>query len=115
MRTVTLWGCNLLLALMFLGGQHPLPPATIPAPFPAPEPPHPGLPIDQPPVVVHGGHRHPPDLAKMKKQAEELAKLAQSIPPDIDKVSKGQLSKDLPSRLKRIDKLSKQLRRELSQ
>ena len=113
MDTVTLWGCNFLLALMLLGGQHPGT-VTIPAPFPPREPSHPGLPIDQPPVVVHGDRQHPPDLARMKKQADELAKLAQSISPDIDKVGKGQLPKDLMVRLKRIDKLSKQLRREVS-
>jgi hypothetical protein len=50
----------------------------------------------------------------VKQQADELAKLAQSIPPDVDKVTKGQLPQDLAARLKQIEKLSKQLRREVA-
>lgn len=113
MSTITPLACSLLLALMLLGGQHPLPPVTIPAP-PAPEQTHPVLPIDEPPVVVRGARRRPPNVQEMKKQAEELANLAASIPNEVDSASKGKLSKDLPRQLKQIDKLSKQLRRELS-
>jgi hypothetical protein len=54
------------------------------------------------------------DVAQIKFDAEELAKLAQEIPPAIEQANKGVLSKDLNDRLKRIEKLSKQLRRELS-
>jgi hypothetical protein len=49
-----------------------------------------------------------------KPKADELVALAQSIPPDIEKVAKGALPKDLDGRLKRIEKLSKQLRKDPS-
>ena len=56
-----------------------------------------------------------PDFAQMQRSARELATLARSIPPDIDLTAKGLLAKDLASRLKRIEKLAKQLRNELHQ
>jgi len=52
--------------------------------------------------------------AQLKRDAEELAKLAEQIPPGVEQANKGVISKDLNDRLKRIEKLSKQLRRELS-
>ncbi len=54
------------------------------------------------------------DLAKLKQDADELATLAQSIPPDVDQTTKGLLPKDLGQKLKRIEKLSKQLRSRIS-
>lgn len=56
----------------------------------------------------------PPDPAKLKSEAEELNKLAASIPADMDRASKGLLANDLIARLKRIEKLSKKLRTEIS-
>jgi hypothetical protein len=112
MSALTLWGCQFVLALALVGGQHPTSGATIPAPFPGPQP-RSNLPIDQPPVVVHGERRHPPDVRRMKQQAGQLAKLAQSISPDINKAGKGEMPKELMTNLKKIEKLSKQLRREL--
>jgi hypothetical protein len=56
----------------------------------------------------------PADPAALRRQAEELTKLAASIPDDVDQASKGKLAADLNERLKRIEKLSKQLRRELA-
>ena len=56
-----------------------------------------------------------PDFAQMQRNARELATLARSIPPDIDLTAKGLLAKDLRNRLKKIEKLAKQLRSELSQ
>jgi hypothetical protein len=56
-----------------------------------------------------------PDFAEMHRNAEELATLARTIPPDIDLTSKGLLAKDLKTRLKKIEKLAKQLRGELSE
>lgn len=53
------------------------------------------------------------DPARVRNRADELAKLASGIPSDIDQVGKGLLPKDLNDKLKRIEKLSKQLRREL--
>ena len=56
----------------------------------------------------------PADPAELKREADELTKLAASIPDDVDRASKGVLASDLNERLKRIEKLSKHLRRELS-
>jgi hypothetical protein len=54
------------------------------------------------------------ELARLKQDAEELASLAQSIPPDVDQTARGILPKDLTTKLKRIEKLSKQLRSRIS-
>jgi hypothetical protein len=55
------------------------------------------------------------DVIKLKTQADEMAKLAAGVPPDIEQLKRGLLSKDLEHNLKRIEKLSKQLRQELNQ
>jgi hypothetical protein len=68
-------------------------------------------PIPIPPVPVA---KRTADVANLKLKANELATLAQSIPPDIERVANGALPKDLDDKLKRIEKLSKQLRKELS-
>jgi hypothetical protein len=53
------------------------------------------------------------DLAKVSHEADELARLAQTIPPDIASIQKGMLPKDVLEKLKQIEKLSKRLRSEL--
>jgi hypothetical protein len=63
---------------------------------------------------VRGERRVPPNPAKIKQEADQLSKLARTIPSDVDKVTKGQLAQDLAARLKQIEKLSKDLRREIS-
>ena len=55
------------------------------------------------------------DLDKLKRDAGELATLAQSVPPDVDKVAKGALPKDLSEKLKRIQKLAKQIQSQIGQ
>jgi len=52
-------------------------------------------------------------VVHLQAQADEMAKLAAGVPPDIEQLKKGILSKDLQHTLKRIEKLSKQLRQEL--
>jgi len=54
------------------------------------------------------------DPARLKAEAEELAKLTAAIPADINLVTHGQLPKDLADHLKRIEKLAKHLRSEVS-
>jgi hypothetical protein len=54
------------------------------------------------------------DAAQLKREADELAKLSAGIPEQVALVGKGQLPKDLADRLKRIEKLSKHLRSEIS-
>lgn len=53
------------------------------------------------------------DPAKLRAEADELAKLAQSVPEDIALVTQGKLPKDMADKLRRIEKLSKHLRGEL--
>ncbi len=115
MSTFAIWACNLVLAVILAaslsGAQqsHPLLPQT----FPPPEQTNPPIPIDQPPVVVRGSHRQAFQPKQAEKQAKELARLAQSISPDLDKVSHGEMPTELIKNLKQIERLSKQLRREL--
>jgi hypothetical protein len=54
------------------------------------------------------------DLARLRQDAEELASLAQSVPPAVDQTTKGILPGDLDQKLKRIEKLAKQLRSRIS-
>ncbi len=53
------------------------------------------------------------DPRQRQRDANELSQLAQSLPADIEQVDRGILPKDLADKLKRIEKLSKKLRREL--
>ena len=64
----------------------------------------------KPPVF---GQRRQVDFAQLKKEAEELARLAGSIPAQIEQVAQGKLPKDFPEKLKQIDKLAKRLRAEV--
>jgi len=54
------------------------------------------------------------DPSQLRLQAEELAKLSASVPAQIELVTRGQLPKDLRERLKRIEKLAKNLRNEIT-
>lgn len=55
-----------------------------------------------------------PDPAKLTQEADELAQLSSGVPSDLARVAHGQLPKDLTEKLKRIEKLAKHLRSELS-
>ena len=54
------------------------------------------------------------DPAKLRRDADELANLAASVPSAIDQTTRGVLPNDLLEKLKRIEKLSKRLRSELN-
>jgi hypothetical protein len=54
------------------------------------------------------------EAVKIKQDARTLAELAQTIPPGIDQAQRGVLPKDLIENLKRIEKLSRQIRHQLS-
>ena len=56
----------------------------------------------------------PTDSYKLQQEAAELAKLSATIPSQIDLVGNGQFPKDLGDQLKRIEKLAKHLRSEIS-
>ena len=113
MQTILSLPATLLvgLAMLLQQGGTGASPATSP-PLP---PPFPSLPdINRRQTNTSKGPQRKIDAAKAREHASELAKLAQSIPPDIDKATKGQLSQDLLARLKQIEKLSKQLRHEIA-
>jgi hypothetical protein len=54
------------------------------------------------------------DIVRLQKEAQELADLSASIHADIERVNRGLLSKDVVEKLKRVEKLSKHLRSELT-
>jgi len=54
------------------------------------------------------------DLAKVGREADELARIAQTIPPDVASIQKGKLPKDMIEKLKQIEKLSKHLRSQIN-
>jgi len=67
---------------------------------------------EKPPQVIV--KPQPTDPAQLQRDAQELASLAKLIPSEVEQLKAGQLPKDLNAHLKRIEKLSKQLRREIS-
>ena len=54
------------------------------------------------------------DLDQLQREADDLARTAQTIPSDVASVRKGMLPKDVIEKLKQIEKLSKRLRTELN-
>jgi hypothetical protein len=55
------------------------------------------------------------DTVTMEREAQELSALAGSIPYDVEQIKKGLLPKDVVDKLRRIEKLSKQLRGQVHQ
>jgi gas vesicle protein len=54
------------------------------------------------------------DLTLVKQEADELKKLADGVPAQIEMLAKNQYPKDLTDNLKRIEKLAKHLRTEVT-
>lgn len=54
------------------------------------------------------------DPAKLQRDADDLARAAQTIPVDVANIRRGTLPKDTIQKLKEIEKLSKRLRSELN-
>jgi hypothetical protein len=52
--------------------------------------------------------------AQIIAEAQELARLAGSVPDEVNEAGKGIVAKELGERLKKIEKLSKRLRNELA-
>ena len=50
------------------------------------------------------------DLTQAQREAEDLARMAQTVPADVTKIREGMLPKDAIEKLKQIEKLSKRLR-----
>jgi len=101
----------LVCCVLATGGQMPSRPNISPSVLDQAGPRHPGHPAvkDEPRPI-----RWRIDRAQAKREAEELAKLAQEIPAQIGLAEKGAVSKDLSENLKKIQKLSKRLRSELA-
>jgi prefoldin subunit 5 len=53
------------------------------------------------------------DIDQVNSETQELRRLADALPAQIDQVTKGQLPKDLGDNLKKIEKLSKRLHGEI--
>ena len=54
------------------------------------------------------------DLAQAQREADDLARISQTIPADVTKIREGMLPKDVIEKLKQIEKISKRLRTELN-
>jgi hypothetical protein len=74
----------------------------------------PGTGPDPQPVPSPITARRHIDLMRLQQEADELSKIAQTIPADVTSVRHDLLPKDLLEKLKRIEKLSKHLHRELT-
>jgi len=97
---------SVLSCALVMGGQiHPFPPGMREADQIANRPEKPPQVTVKPQAV---------DPAQLQRDAKELASLAQLIPSEVEQLKSGRLPKDLDGQLKRIEKLSKQLRREIS-
>lgn len=82
-----------------------------------PQPPDPNWPQNQlpePRVSLQAQKRTPADMVKLQHAAQELADVSASIPADVNRANHGLLSKDVIEKLKHVEKLSKQLRTELT-
>jgi hypothetical protein len=64
-----------------------------------------------PPPITQPPHF---DIAKLRQNADDLSRIAQTIPPDVASLQKGLLPKDMIEKPKQIEKLSKELRKQLS-
>jgi hypothetical protein len=101
MRHFPLWLC--MLAVLPLS-QHPKPPGIRTADQQANQP-------LEPPMQPHSRKI---DVEQVKKEANELKILADGVPSQIELVTKNQYPKDLNENLKRIEKLAKHLRSEVT-
>ena len=73
------------------------------------------------PPEIHAQHQPSPEQMRdrvgqqrLEQDAKDLSDLCATIPADMDRVRQGLVSKDLIDKLKRIEKLSKRVRDELS-
>ncbi|SRR5260370_19579950 len=108
MRKVVLWlaisgQVMMTSAANRFENQHPVPPGVREADKQM------NAPVEAPPPVK----RKLMDPARLRGEAEELAKLSAGIPSQIEQLNHGQVSKDLGEQLKHIEKLAKQLRSEI--
>ena len=67
----------------------------------------------EPPDIQAVPRKKPIDLVAVRKEAQELADRAGKIPGQVDLLSKNTLPKDLVLQLKQIEKLAKNLRKQI--
>jgi len=105
MRQFPLWLCILLiLPVSASPRQRAKPPGIVTADRQSNQ----GL---EPPMQPHSRKI---DIEQLKKEADELKTLADGVPSQIEQVTKNQYPKDLNENLKRIEKLAKHLRSEVT-
>lgn len=105
MRTFPLWFCVFLLVPVFAATQHhPKPPGITTGDQMA------NAPLEKPTEMRNRQINFP----QVKQEADELRTLANALPAQIDQVANNQLPKDLSDNLKKVEKLAKHLRSELT-
>ncbi len=77
--------------------------------------------LQHPPEIHSPGQMSPAEAAKarmnnaqLQKDAKELSDLCAAVPAQLEDLKKGLLAKDLADKLKRLEKLSKHVREELT-
>jgi hypothetical protein len=105
MRQFPLWLCILLiLPASATPRQRAKPPGIVTADQQSNQP-------IEPPVEMRGKKLN---VEQVKQEADELKKLADGVPAQIELVTKNQYPKDLNENLKRIERLAKHLRSEVT-
>jgi hypothetical protein len=105
MRQFPLWVSILfLLPLPLASGQRAKPPGIVTADQQSNQP-------IEPPMQPRSRRI---DVEQVKQEAEELKKLADGVPAQIEQLAKNQYPKDLTENLKRIERLAKHLRSEVT-
>jgi cbb3-type cytochrome oxidase subunit 3 len=105
MRQFPLWLCLFLIfPVSFAFSQHQKPPGIVTADQQSNQP-------LEPPMQSHSRKI---DVEQVKQEADELKKLADGVPAQIELLAKNQYPKDLNENLKRIEKLAKHLRSEVT-
>ena len=107
MRHFPLWLCTLMLLILPVSatlGQRAKPPGIVTADQQSNQ----GIeaPIAAPKQKLN--------VEQVKQEADELKKLADGVPAQIEMVTKNQYPKDLTDNLKRIERLAKHLRSEVT-
>ena len=68
----------------------------------------------QPGQWPQSGGRRMVDVIQLKNEAKELANLSNALPAQMDQIGNGRLPKELIDTLKKIEKLAKHIRGEIS-
>lgn len=102
--SIFLLACLVFLASTVCGQKTPIPPGVREADKQTNAPIEPPATFQQKAV----------DPGLLRQEAEELAKLSAALPSQMDQVNQGKIPKDLGDELKRIEKLARHLRSEIS-